>query len=150
MKTTMVITMAVLATTGVASASYPESRTVMLGDLNQTYDGPGSVDDPYISPALAQHVTNSQWATIPFDVMDDNHDIPHTFQLDVGPGEVIVGATLTYSLQYSGWGGSHDWLVLHPDGLPAETAGRPEDGNGAYAFDTIGWTSTCSSFVVSP
>ncbi len=148
MKARNILAVAVLATAGVAFATYPETRTVLLGDLNQTYDGPGSSDDVYVSPELAQWIEDGYSSAIHFDVMDDNREVPFTFEFLVGPDEEVVGASLTMCLRYSGWGGDHDWIVLHPDTFPAETGGRPEDGRGAYAFDSLGWIPSFDEYIV--
>ena len=132
----IVAIVAVLAWNGITFAGYPETRTVLLGDLNQTYGGPGSVDHVYVNPGLAKYIEDGYSSAIPFDVIDDNREVPHTFQLDVGPGEVIVGATLTYSLRGSHSMVNGDWLVLHSDHGTAHWGG---DNAGVYEYDTIGW-----------
>ena len=117
-------------------AGYPETRVYLLGDLNETFDGLGSADDVYVDPALQQFITDGYSDRIPFDVIDDNREVPFTFLFDLGPAESIVAATLTISLR-----GSHsmvdgDWLVLHPD-VGAGLTGT--HGSGIYEYDTIGW-----------
>ncbi len=137
MRTTLTVGVILLVTSyAFAGSVYPETRVYLLGDLNQTYDGPGSVDHPYVNPGLAQYIEDGYSSAIPFDVIDDNRELPHTFVFDVGPGEVIVGATLTYSLRGSHSMVNGDWLVLHQDDGDAHWGG---DHASVYEYDTIGW-----------
>ena len=137
----------ILATAGVTFGAYPDERSYIIGDIDGcTYNGPGSVDHPYVDPAFQVWVDTESTPHEPLDhVTMDNGGTHFTFAYDLAAGETIIGATLEIGLQAAGYAAQADWVVVHPDdGTAAYTWDRSVPPsyhpNVVYPFATLGWT----------
>jgi hypothetical protein len=136
----MIVTMGVLVMVGLnpAGAGYPQTREYLLGDMDGIhYDGPGSIDDVYVDPALWAFADLGVGPAVHFDVAQANQDVPFTFLFPLGPGETITGAMLIVGLRATDNLYTNDWLVLHPDDGTVHWGG---DTSGIYEFPNLGWT----------
>lgn len=113
--------------------SYPETREYLLGDMDGIhYDGPGSVDDVYLSPGM------QAWAALPhvarivdFDEVYANQDVPFSIVFPLAENEEVIGATLAFGLRATASLVSTDEVVLYNHDASVYY--------GPYAFNELGW-----------
>ena len=109
-------------------ASTTQTHIYLLGDIdNFNYNGSGSIDDVYIDPVWKAWIEADTFQPIhSFDSFSADHQIPFTFLYELGEGENIISATLTFGLQ--------------APGAPADTDGIFLDNTEKYyTFENIGW-----------
>ena len=133
MKTSLLIGLVVVGLTlAGANVAYAETREYLLGDIDGiSYDGAGSVDDVYLSPAMAA------WAAIPdvakivdFDETYANQDVPFTFAFPLAEDEEVIGATLTIALRATDSLVSSDELAIFK---------TDASEHWKYWFSDLGW-----------
>ena len=132
-KTIRLAMLGVMAMTlcAVRASARSEIREYLLGDIDAIhYDGVGSIDDVYVSPALLTYLESSL-PVRPFDRPEINTNVPFTFVFPLIPGEEVIGATLTFGLRAREYLSHTDGLVFFDSSIT--------NTYGPYGVEDLGW-----------
>jgi len=102
----------------------------LIGDIDSfEYDGPTSVDEPYIDPAWKDYISNLTGLPVGgFDTMAAGRSVAFTQQYRLDPGQQVVHATLALALRPQDTGGEDDGLRI--------------DQVGEFSFSDLQWAVT--------
>lgn len=127
---------------GVTPGVYDVSlRDYLIGDVDDyTYDGSGSVDNAFVSPAWAAIIAGVSGNPITgFDDLSGNENVAFTAQHVLDPGERVVHATLALAMKQSAGPADPDYVRLFDAAA-----------NHRFDFSALGWQSqvnTANTFV---
>jgi len=130
-----------MTSTQAIGATYPQTRTYMLGDIDDFYyDGTGSVDDVYIDPDFWTWSLPHTYANgiEGFDILSYDHGILFTFLFELAKWEQVENATLTVALRAIS-SVTNDRIDLEP------TRGQRADTFFRYDFADLGWLPISST-----
>ena len=100
-----------------------ETRQYLLGDIDGfVYEGVGSEDDVYVNPILLAHLQSvaPSEPNDDFDVLNDNNNVPFTFQFDIPDGEQVISAYLTIGLRATASLVTNDWIVFYTSDIQTD------------------------------